>query len=158
MHGPVLISVAAEYDIGSYLRQPCYSAATSPTRYSAVYVGSLAKANSCLPPSTDIQLERDATGRPFYQPIVFPNEFWHLRSQYIEINATTPILPLQVEFQPMSYWKFTIFASLTQSFAEAAKQQGASSASELDEVKRMLVETNPYFLALTGAVSVLHVL
>ena len=110
--------------------------------------------------STDIELtpERDPAGRPYYRPIVFPNEFWLLRSQYVEINSTTPVLPLQIEFQPMSYWKFTIFSTLTQSFAEAAKQQGGSSASELDEVKRMLVETNPYFLALTGAVSVLHVL
>ena len=57
----------------------------------------------------------------------------------------------------MSYWKFNIFAALTQSFADAAKQQGASSASEIDEVKRMLVETNPYFLGLTALVSMLHV-
>lgn len=57
----------------------------------------------------------------------------------------------------MAYWKFTIFAALTQSFAEAAKQQGSASSAELDEVKRMLVETNPYFLGLTALVSVLHV-
>ncbi|KAI0751554.1 cleft lip and palate transmembrane 1 [Daedaleopsis nitida] len=101
--------------------------------------------------------ERDATGRPYYQPIVFANEFWHLRSQYVEINSTTKSLPLQIEFQAMSYWKFTIFASLTQSFADAAKQQGGNSVSELDEVKRMLVETNSYFLAITAAVSMLHV-
>ena len=108
---------------------------------------------------TDVHLrpERDDTGRPYYDPIVFPNEFWHLRSQYIEVNSTTPILPLHIEFQPMSMWKFTIFAALTQSFAEAAKQQGAGSVAELDEVKRMLVETNPYFLGLTALVSVLHV-
>ena len=108
---------------------------------------------------TDIQLtpERDESGRPYYWPIIFPNEFWHLRSQYIELNATTPTVPLQIEFQPMSYWKFNIFAALTQSFADAAKQQGASSASEIDEVKRMLVETNPYFLGLTALVSMLHV-
>ena len=73
-------------------------------------------------------------------------------------SLSTPTLPLQIEFQPMSYWKFTVFASLTQSFADAVKQQGGAASSELDEVKRMLVETNPYFLALTGAVSVLHVL
>ena len=58
----------------------------------------------------------------------------------------------------MSYWKFTIFASLTASFAEAAKQQGGAGTAELDEVKRMLVETNPWFLGLTGLVSILHVL
>ncbi|KAH9900025.1 cleft lip and palate transmembrane 1 [Cubamyces lactineus] len=101
--------------------------------------------------------QRDAANRLLYKPIIFPNEFWHLRSQYVEINSTTPSLPLQIEFQPMSYWKFTIFAALTQSFAEAAQQQGATSGAELDEVKRMLVETNPYFLALTAFVSILHV-
>jgi hypothetical protein len=57
----------------------------------------------------------------------------------------------------MSYFKFQVFASMTFGFQEAAKQQGGSSAAELDEMKRMLIETNPWFLALTGVVSVLHV-
>lgn len=40
--------------------------------------------------------------------------------------------------------KFQIYATLTAGFEEAAKGgQGAASA-ELDEVKRMLVETNPW--------------
>ncbi|KZT29325.1 cleft lip and palate associated transmembrane protein [Neolentinus lepideus HHB14362 ss-1] len=100
---------------------------------------------------------RDDTGtKGFYRPIIFPNDFWHLRSQYIEINTTTPTLPLQIVFQPMSYFKFQMFASMTQGFNEAAKQQGTGAGAELDEVKRMLVETNPYFLALTGIVGVLH--
>lgn len=43
-------------------------------------------------------------------------------------------------------------------FNEAAKQQGAGAGAELDEVKRMLVETNPWFLGLTALVSMLHVL
>ena len=102
--------------------------------------------------------QRDETGtKGYYNPIIFPNEFWHLKSQYVEINDTTPTLPLQVTFQPMSYFKFQMFASMTFGFQEAAKQQGGSSAAEMDEVKRMLIETNPWFLALTGVVSVLHV-
>jgi hypothetical protein len=80
-----------------------------------------------------------------------------MKSQYVEINATTPTLPLQIVFQPMSYFKFQMFASMTFGFQEAAKQQGGSSAAEIDEVKRMLIETNPWFLGLTGIVSVLHV-
>lgn len=121
----------------------------------SLYLGTLAY------PCSDITLlpERDETGtKGFYRPIIFPNEFWHLRSQYIEINETTPVLPIQITFQPMTYWKFQIFATMTASFKEAAKQQGAASVSEMDEIKRMLVETNPYFLALTGLVSLLHVL
>jgi len=93
----------------------------------------------------------------YYNPIIFPNEFWHIRSQYAEINDTTAIVPLQVVFQPMSYFKFQLFASMTFGFEEAVKQQGGGSVAEMDEVKRMLIETNPWFLALTGVVSVLHV-
>ncbi|KIM75025.1 hypothetical protein PILCRDRAFT_827729 [Piloderma croceum F 1598] len=115
-----------------------------------------------LPPAVSnyiyvIPGQRDATGtQGYYLPIVFPNEFWNLRSQYNEINSTTPTLPLRITFQPMSYFKFQIFASMSQSFDEAAKNQG--SGAELDEVKRMLVETNPWLLGVTGLVSVLHML
>lgn len=72
------------------------------------------------------------------------------------MNTTTPVLPLTVTFQPMSYLKFQIYATMVASFNEAAKQPGVSSA-EFDEIKRMLVETNPYFLGLTALVSILHV-
>jgi len=65
-------------------------------------------------------------------------------------------MPLQITFQPMSFMKFQMFASMTHGFKEAAKQQGASAGAELDEIKRMLLETNPYFLGLTALVSVLH--
>ncbi|KAK0499647.1 cleft lip and palate associated transmembrane protein [Armillaria luteobubalina] len=102
---------------------------------------------------------RDETGtKGLYKPIIFPNEFWHLRSHYVEINSTTKALPVQVVFQPMSYMKFQIFATMTQGFKDAEKQQGSTGSAEIDEVKRMLLETNPWFLGLTGLVSVLHVL
>ena len=92
-----------------------------------------------------------------YEPIIFPNDFWHLRSQYFEINETTTTVPLNIVFQPMSYFTFQLFASMGHGFNEAAKQQGASSGAEIDEIKRMLVETNPWFLGLTAVVSILHV-
>ncbi|KAG2073682.1 cleft lip and palate transmembrane 1 [Suillus decipiens] len=101
---------------------------------------------------------RDDTGtKGFYKPIIFPNDFWLLRSHLIEINTTTPTLPLEITFQPMSYFKFQIFASMSHGFDEALKQQGGGAGAELDEVKRMLTETNPWFLGLTGVVSMLHV-
>ncbi|SJL13942.1 uncharacterized protein ARMOST_17393 [Armillaria ostoyae] len=102
---------------------------------------------------------RDETGtKGFYKPIIFPNEFWHLRSHYVEVNSTTKALPVQVVFQPMSYIKFQLFATMTQGFKDAEKQQGSAANAEIDEVKRMLLETNPWFLGLTGLVSVPHVL
>jgi Cleft lip and palate transmembrane protein 1 (CLPTM1) len=103
--------------------------------------------------------QRDGTGAiGYYKPIIFPNEFWHLREHYVELNHSTPSLPLQVTFQPMSYFKFQLYAAMTSGFKEAAKQQGTSSGAELDEVKRMLIETSPWLLGLTAFVSVLHVM
>jgi hypothetical protein len=49
-----------------------------------------------------------------------------------------------------------MFASMSHGFKEAAKQQGGPGAAEIDEIKRMLMETKPWFLALTALVSVLH--
>jgi hypothetical protein len=43
---------------------------------------------------------------------------------------------------------------MSQGFDEAAKKKGGGA--ELDEVKRMLVETNPWLLGVTALVSVLH--
>lgn len=75
----------------------------------------------------------------------------------MEVNTTTPTLPLQITLQPMSYMKFSLLAAMTASFNEAT-EKGTSSSSEIDEIKRMLVETNPYFLILTAAVTMLHML
>jgi Cleft lip and palate transmembrane protein 1 (CLPTM1) len=55
----------------------------------------------------------------------------------------------------MSFMKFQMFASMTHGFNEASKS--GQGASEIDELKRMLLETNPWFLGLTGLVSILHV-
>ena len=54
----------------------------------------------------------------------------------------------------MSFMKFQLYATMTAGFRDAAKQQG--TGAEVDEMKRMLTETNPYFLALTGIVTILH--
>jgi len=100
---------------------------------------------------------RDTTGtQGLYYPILFPNDFWILKNQQQAINTTTPTLPLTITLDPMSFMKFQLYASMTQGFEDAAKQQGGAATAELDEVKRMLIETNPYFLGLTGIVSVLH--
>jgi hypothetical protein len=89
-----------------------------------------------------------------FYPIVFPNEFWQLRSQFIEINSTTVHQPLQITLHPMSFMKYQLYTTMTVGFRDAVKQQG--TGAEVDELKRMLTETNPYFLALTGIVMILH--
>ncbi|GMK56311.1 hypothetical protein CspeluHIS016_0301510 [Cutaneotrichosporon spelunceum] len=91
-----------------------------------------------------------------YFPVVFVNDFWLLKENLVPINETTTVLPLHVTYAAISHMKFNILASLTASFEQSAAQQG--TGAELDEVKRMLVETNPILLVTTALVTVLHML
>lgn len=85
------------------------------------------------------------------------SDFWLLKEQMYPINDTTSRLPLKVTFNPTAHWKWQIMASLDDSMTKSAQASGGSG-SELDEVKRMLTETNPILLATTILVSILHML
>lgn len=54
-------------------------------------------------------------------------------------------------------FKFNLYAMFDESMKQQANNPlGGMSASEMDELKRMLLETNPYLLATTVVVSLLH--
>ena len=54
-------------------------------------------------------------------------------------------------------WKFNMYAMFDESMKQQANSpMGGMSSSEMDELKRTLMETNPYLLATTAAVSLLH--
>ena len=54
-------------------------------------------------------------------------------------------------------WKFSMYATFDESMNQQTNNPlGGMSSSETDELKRMLMETNPYLLATTAAVSLLH--
>jgi hypothetical protein len=93
-------------------------------------------------------------GPKAYYPPVFPNDFWLLRENMHPINSTDSKLPLHVTYQAMSGMKFQVFAAMTQSFEQAAQQQG--TGTEMDELKRMLTETSPWLLITTALVTLLH--
>ncbi|KAI9320947.1 cleft lip and palate transmembrane protein 1-domain-containing protein [Dichotomocladium elegans] len=105
-----------------------------------------------------VTTHRDASGKNgFYRPIVFPNEFWDLKSNTYPINETVSELPLTIHLEPMSMWKFNMYAAFDDSMKQQANNPlGGMSATEMDELKRMLLETNPVLLATTAAVSLLH--
>lgn len=73
------------------------------------------------------------------------------------LNATVDRLPLRVELKPTSFFKFQIQSSLDESFKQQSATTGGGMA-QLDEIKRILVETNPWLLITTVVVSLLHML
>lgn len=94
-------------------------------------------------------------------PVLFNNDFWLMREHMYPINSTVETLPLQIDLTTMSFFKFQLFAAITDSFDKSASGQatgigGGVGSGEIDMVKRMLLETNPWYLGLTILVSLLH--
>jgi Cleft lip and palate transmembrane protein 1 (CLPTM1) len=59
--------------------------------------------------------------------------------------------------QPLSFMKFQIYGGLAHSMeAQQNSPMGGATAQEMDEMKRMLLETNPILLGTTIVVSILH--
>ncbi|XP_047471837.1 cleft lip and palate transmembrane protein 1-like [Penaeus chinensis] len=96
-----------------------------------------------------------------YKPITFLNTYWNLVRDYRPINGTTEILDLTVTFQPLSLFKWQLYA------AQAMKSRwpgtamleglgGEEDDEDQDTIKEAFLETSPYLLALTMAVSLLH--
>lgn len=105
-----------------------------------------------LPPQIAEKMRFDEEGN--YYPTLYINEFFVMREHLYPINETTPSLPLRMEYATLSLWKWQLMIQMDQSLA--MQESLGMVEGEKDEVKRMLFETNPYLLALTLIVSLLH--
>eukprot|EP00252_Welwitschia_mirabilis_P019611 TRINITY_DN4588_c0_g1_i2.p1 TRINITY_DN4588_c0_g1~~TRINITY_DN4588_c0_g1_i2.p1 ORF type:complete len:615 (+),score=94.38 TRINITY_DN4588_c0_g1_i2:204-2048(+) len=107
-----------------------------------------------VPPHVAESLQVDPkTGN--YFPIIYFNEFWLLRDKLIQVNETTEVLPLHLELGPISLMKWQFFLQMDQSF-QIHRSYGSMLEGEADELKRVFLEGNPYLLAVTMIVSLLH--
>lgn len=76
---------------------------------------------------------------------------------YIEVNATTEFLPLKVSYSPMALWQWQLQVQMEDQFAtQRSLGLGGASDRELDTMRELFLETNPWLLALTFLVSLLH--
>ncbi|EWC48257.1 hypothetical protein DRE_02361 [Drechslerella stenobrocha 248] len=99
---------------------------------------------------------RDQYGRNgWFYPVVFINDFWLLKEHMVAINETVKTQPLHVNVYNIPSWKYGMYASMDQAFKLQAQQNNAQGA-ELEEVKRILIDTNIYLLSTTVIVSLLH--
>ncbi|GAA5984062.1 hypothetical protein JCM10908_006032 [Rhodotorula pacifica] len=123
--------------------------------------GTLELAKTPEPVRAHIHIARDGAttfdNKQAYFPILFPNDFWLLTSHMNPINSSVSRLPLRVELKPTSLFKFQIQSSLSDSFAKQSEGMSGGMA-QLDEIKRILVETSPVLLITTLVVSLLHML
>ncbi|KAF2454532.1 CLPTM1 domain-containing protein [Lineolata rhizophorae] len=119
-------------------------------------------------PRQFVQLERtgarDASGRDgWYYPIVYLNTFWQLREHMTELNSSVMELPYHISLSNLANWKFNLYASMDDGMRQNARAAafgqgpaGGGDGSEMEEIKRVLIDSNVYLLGTTVVVSILH--
>ena len=97
-----------------------------------------------------------------YYPIIYPNDFWLLKDSQFPMNTTTPTVPLKVTYDPISFMKFNLYASMTDNWEKEQANPNPNPLSgpgiDPDEIKKLLLSANPYWAAATAILSVLHML
>lgn len=100
-------------------------------------------------------------GGATYLPILFLNDYWNMQRDYMPINDTVEELELQLTFQPLSLFKWQLYAAQQMKHQWGGGILGDTFATDendgdQDSLKETLLDTNPYLLGLTMAVSILH--
>lgn len=115
-----------------------------------------------------VQLEstgaRDLTGQnAWYYPMLYLNTFWQLRNHMTELNSTVKELPINIRLDRLAHWKFSVISSMDFGAKQNAVKvnqgellPGGGDGSELEEVKRILLDSNIYLLSTTIIVSIIH--
>jgi hypothetical protein len=129
-------------------------------------------------PHMAIRMVTDFTKYPHQEipPLVFPNLRYHQMrdhsykytpSMYLDdmgltmdklvpLNRTVRELPLKISYEPMSYARWQIL--LTMEMAFKTQEAMGFTTNDLDSMRGMIADTNPYLLAVTMTVSLLHIL
>jgi len=87
-------------------------------------------------------------------PVLHLDELGTLSKDMLNINTTAHELPLTISFAPLGNTRFEWMIKMEQS-VQMHKEMGTPE-SEMEEVRRMFVETNSILLIVTIVVSVLH--
>ncbi|NXW39149.1 CLPT1 protein, partial [Phaetusa simplex] len=110
-----------------------------------------------VPPPRGGDVKFDAISGDYY-PILYFNDYWNLQKDYFPINETLQRLPFRLSFCPLSLWRWQLYAaqSTKSPWNFLGEDLYEQSDEEQDSVKVALLETNPYLLALTIVVSIVH--
>ncbi|CAM1331635.1 CLPTM1 (predicted), partial [Pycnogonum litorale] len=94
-----------------------------------------------------------------YYPVVFFNDYWNYLRDYQPINDTVEFLTIHLTFRPISLFKWQMYAA-QQMRSKWTNVLGTDmmeeSEEEQDTLKETFLETNPYLLGMTVAISILH--
>lgn len=107
---------------------------------------------------------RDASGaNGWYYPIVYLNTFWQLRDHMHELNETVQEIDFHISMTNLWYYWFTMIVNLDEgakvNAVKAAEGQSVTGdGSEFEELKKVLLDSNPYLLGVTAVAAALHMI
>mmetsp|Transcript_48328 Transcript_48328/g.55812 ORF Transcript_48328/g.55812 Transcript_48328/m.55812 type:complete len:481 (-) Transcript_48328:11-1453(-) len=87
-------------------------------------------------------------------PVCAWNSFWVIDSEFVAVNETSTI---HISLGTVALWKFAFQRQIDSAFV-MHHDAGTMTKKDVDEMKRIFVETNPWLLGLTCTVSMLHLL
>ena len=94
--------------------------------------------------------------RSSYDPTVYFNEFWMIKSYLRQFNETSAAtLKVNFNFEVLSQLRWQMYTSMEQSW-KTQRDFGAAGENDADNIKRVFLEGNPVLLAVTSVVSLLH--
>lgn len=91
-----------------------------------------------------------------YKPLLYIDELGTLSKDMLDINSTATVLPLKISLAPLGTTRFHWMVQMYYSI-QMHKEMGTPE-SEMEDVRRMFVETNSWLLVVTITVSLLHVI
>lgn len=93
-----------------------------------------------------------------YTPPAYHNDFWVLLEHRLEFNTSSAeMVNFTVTVEPIGMLKFALYTQMDQSL-DMQEQWGLHAKDERDDLKRIFLDNNPYFLGLTICVSFVHLL
>lgn len=98
-------------------------------------------------------------GGEFYYPVIYFNDYWNLNTDYQPINDTVKKLNLTLTFAPISLIRWQMYAAQNMRskwYSVLGADFMEDSDTDQDSLKTAIIETNPYLLALTIIVSIIH--
>ncbi|XP_019757892.2 cleft lip and palate transmembrane protein 1 homolog [Dendroctonus ponderosae] len=93
-----------------------------------------------------------------YKPILYPNDYWNMARDYQPLPEGDS-LRLHITFQPLTLFKWQLYAAQAMRnsmFSMWDSGEAQQTDEEQDTIKETLMDTNPYLLGITIAVSLLH--
>ncbi|KAJ0405328.1 hypothetical protein ATCC90586_008141 [Pythium insidiosum] len=104
----------------------------------------------------NLRYEQVPGGAYKYLPSMYLDDMGLTMEKLVPLNASVRALPLQISFEPMSYARWQVL--LTMEAAFKSQEALGFTAQDIDGMRAMIAETNPYLLAVTMTVSLLHIL